>query len=187
MALSSFSRLFQACLGSPCKVINIATEKIRKQIVCKLAYKKNCMGRALGEHIPQLSLQKYDRLLPTKTLPDVAAFETILLPFICHFWRICKNDRVIHPSPLLTDIPGCSYDSWVVDGLHAWALGPLSAYVSTALHFCMRSKVFAPQLPYTDLADCDRLSLVAIKALLQVFYRKRKSDEDWKRTGVYGT
>ena len=51
---------------------------------------------------------------------------------------------------MITDVPGNSYDLWVVDGLHTWALGGLGAYVAVVLRFCLKSKVFRPALAGVD-------------------------------------
>ena len=122
--------------------------------------------------------------MPTRFLLNVADFEKREIPFVAHFWRMTKRDRVFHGCPLLTfGIPGLSYDCWAVDGLHSWALGGLGAAISFGLQFCMRSQVFRPTCVHLDNDDVGRLALNHIKALLMSHYRKQRQDPDWKKTG----
>jgi hypothetical protein len=162
----------------------VTSTHIQQRIFRQLVYRKDCRGRALSTHINELGLRKYDRILPSRSLPDVATFETQTLPFTVTFWRMGKGDRVIHDCPLLTEVPADLYDAWVVDGLHTWALGGLGAYVGLVIKFCLDSKVFAPMVPFIDPKDEDRLALLAIKALLQAYYRDKRKDPDFQRTGT---
>ena len=103
--------------------------------------------------MPELGLQKYDRLIPTPSLPDVSGFEAKIVPFLVKFWRMKKTDRVIHDNPIITTVPSRLYDLWVVDGLHSWALGSLGSYIAFVLRFCLKSKIFRPALPCVDPED----------------------------------
>lgn len=104
------------------------------------------------------------------------------MPFIATFWRMAKQDRVLHACPLITDVPGKLYDEWVVDGLHTWALGPLGGLIAFIFQFILKTKIFTPSSYYMDGNDLDRLALLHIKALMQVHYRKVKRDPNHKRT-----
>ena len=160
------------------------SEATKNSIYVKLVYRKDCRGRALSSSIPELNLNKWDRLFPTKSLPDISGFEKMIIPFSVKFWRMTKNDRVCHDCPLITDIPGSSYDLWVVDGLHSWALGGLGSIIAFVFTFCLKSKVFRPAIPFIDPDDQDRLALLSIKALLFAYYKEKKKDPDFKRTGT---
>ena len=138
----------------------------------------------MNKDVPSLNLRKYDRMVPTIVVSNVAMFETISVPFVVIFWRMCKQDRVFHECPLLTGILGVSYDSWYLDGLHTWALGPVSALVHLILVFCVRSRVFGPLSKTLDKDDIDRLAVLHIKSLLMDYYKRRSKDTDWKRTGT---
>jgi len=58
-------------------------------------------GRALEHDIPELGLQKDDRLEPSPLLPDVLQFEEMSLPGHATFWRRSGTQRVHRrlPSP----------------------------------------------------------------------------------------
>ena len=133
--------------------------------------------------MPQIGLKKWDRLLPTKALPDVAQFEHKSPPFEATFWRMDKHSRVVHDCPILEHpmITGFSYDDWVIDVLHGWVLGPVSGLVGKSFQFCVKSGIFTPTSVYLDSSDRDRLAMLHIKTLLSVHYEhKRKTDPNSK-------
>ena len=66
------------------------SDETRQAIFQKLVYRKDCRGRALSAPITELGLHKYDRLVPTASLPDVAGFERKIIPFLVKFWRMKK-------------------------------------------------------------------------------------------------
>ena len=74
-----------------------------RQIFQYLVYRKDCRGRAIIQSIPELGLKKWDRLLPSKTLPNVANFEVTEPPFQVTFWRMKKDmgapDLYTTPGP----------------------------------------------------------------------------------------
>lgn len=158
--------------------------EVQRMIYKVLVYRKDCRGRAIKDAIPELHILKYDRLLPTVELPDVSDFEHRAVPFVAVFWRMRKTDRVFHACPLVTiGVPGLTYDSWTVDGLHSWALGGLGATISFGLQFAMKSPVFRPLCVHLDAADIDRLALNNIKTLLMLHYKTKRKDPEWKKRG----
>ena len=182
-AVSALKVLLDVVRFTP-KEITVANESIQQLIYRKLVYRKDCRGRALLGDITELALLKYDRLLPTRNLPDVSAFERLPVPSVVVFWRMRKYDRVTHDCPLITDVPYDLYDAWVVDMLHGWALGGLGALIGLIFKFCLQSKVFNPTVPFMDPKDEERLALLAIKVLLQNYYKEKRQDPHFKRTGT---
>ena len=169
------------------KVIVVDSEDTQKTIYRLLVYRKDCRGRALSKPIPQLHLQKWDRLIPTRSLQDVSCFESMDTPFTAIFWRMKKTDRVVHDCPLLEIrvLAGFGYSDWVVDILHSWCLGPLGALVAKVLYTCVRSGIFSPASAYLSAEDRDRLAMLHIKSLCTKYYaNKRESDPRWKNSGT---
>ena len=175
---------FQLCST---KVILIETVDSQREIFRHLVERKDCRGRALMLPLPQFGLRKYDRLTPTKTLPDTAKFEFREVPFEACFWRMDKNGRVVHDCPIFEHpaITGLSYDDWVADLLHTWNLGPISGVVGKTILFVVKSGIFTPTSIYLDKEDRERLAMLHIKTLLTKYYREKKEiDPSWKRTGT---
>ena len=178
------SPLNGADLG-PRKAILVSNIDIQRMIYRVLQYRSDCQGRALTADIPSLCLKKHDRLLPFLGLLDVGSFEAKNVPFVVHFWRMTKRDRVKHNCPLLTlGIPGLVYDSWAIDGLHSWALGGLRVVIAHGLHFCMKSPVFKPACVHLETTDLEKLAMSHIKTLQMAYYRQKKQDPQWKKTGT---
>ena len=124
--------------------------------------------------------------MPSKNLPDVAQFETTVLPFVCVFFEFSKEARVVNISPLLS-IEGVTTASWGIDLLHSWHLGPEASYVGHVLYFLLRIGIYTRDSP-AFLADEDLMAtgLNQLKADVWRYYRKRQrgdSSGDWKRRG----
>jgi hypothetical protein len=66
---------------------------------------------------------------------------------------------------------GLTVESWVVDLLHTWALGPLAALIAFVLTFCLQAKLFHPCSPHINSEDAERLALVQIRALMMRHYK----------------
>lgn len=114
------------------------------------------------------ALQKWDRLLPSVELPDVSDFEKKLVPFRCSFWRMKKEDRLRHDNPILTldARAGVSIESYVIDLLHSWALGPLAVIVAFVLQFIIATGIFFPSASVQlDAESREQVALVHIKIL----------------------
>jgi hypothetical protein len=131
-----------------------------------------------------VGLCKYDRLLPSKSLPDVSDFENTDVPMIVTFWRMTKQDRLRHDSPMLELVDGITVESFAVDLLHCWALGPLSVLIAFCFHFYIQTGLFSPLSAYLGAEECERLALLHLKALLMKSYKDRyKNDPEWRRKG----
>ena len=132
------------------KVIQIKTPEHKMLIIQSLVYSENLGGRGLTEAIPAFSLPVGARLEPSPELLDIADFETLELPCIVIFW--VNERRLIHESPLVR-IPGVGHDSWRIDLLHAWQLGPLERYVGASFNLFLNSGVFFPNSSYLDKTE----------------------------------
>ena len=160
------------------EVLDVSTIEMRTKIYQKLQYKKKYRGRTLVKDLPEFGLKKFSRLMPTPTLPDVAAFEFTDVPFQCHWWVGHVDGRLLHDCPLLK-LAGVGLQTWSLDILHGWHLGPLQLLVSLALNYCLDSNLWAPQTDGLDAKDKRHLSLLAIKAELFQFYKEKRKDPDW--------
>ena len=139
-------------------------------------------GRVLRNDLPQYNLCRGDRLEPCDDLPDIADFERAATPFNCIFWRMKSTDRVVHDSPLL-HIPGVGVETYRIDLLHAWRLGPLGVLVAECLWFCVRCRVFVPRtLLYLGSDELNALSMLQIRSELTIYYYiRRRTDPTWER------
>mgnify|MGYP007004463486 CR=1 FL=1 len=163
----------------------MASNGVRQQIFQKLIYRRDCQGRSLCMDISNLGLCKYDRLLPTRVVPDVANFEKTIVPFLVTFWRMKSTDRLVHDCPLFMnkEITGIGIESFAIDLLHSWALGPLGVFIAFVFWFCLSSRIFHPMSIYLNAEECERIAVLHIKTLLMKYYREKRQDEDWKRRG----
>ena len=151
--------------------MHLVLEEDRRRITPYLTYSKKMVGRGLRQdvHLPMCVLLKGDRLEPSRELPDISKFEVVPLPLTATFWRMTKEDRVLHESPLL-HLEGYTMDLHAVDALHTWHLGPLSQYVCLVFWFILGSHVLAPQLPFLATEETLRLGLLKLKGKLWEYY-----------------
>ena len=169
------------------KVLRIEDADTQRLIARTLEYSKKRRGRALVADLRVLGLRKGARLEPTTSLPDVGKFETADLPLECTFWVAADNARLTHACPLFR-LPGVTLDTWAIDIMHTWHLGPVQQYVSLSLHFCIDSGLWAPRSLNILAADRNEVSLLAIKSELFVFYKEiRATSPDWRRKGTEAT
>ncbi|CAE7541050.1 unnamed protein product [Symbiodinium sp. CCMP2592] len=175
---------YEVTLREFTKVVPIPDAETMRTITRHLEYKKATLGRALVCDLPQLGLRKGWRLEPCPGLPDVGQFEFTPLPFDCTFWVGPEDGRLTHGCPLF-DIPGLTWESWAIDIMHSWHLGPLQQLVSLTLHFCIGSGLFAPKTIHLNASDRQQMSLLVIKSELFLFYQQlRELDPEWKRKGT---
>ena len=164
-------------------IVMVNTVADRSAIYRVLMYSKSAIGRGLVQDVPHLRLRKNDRLDPGLDVRDVSRFEFTRVPFSCTFWRITKEDRVLHASPLF-EIEGINPHTHSNDLLHCWHLGPEADYVGTVLTFVIKSKILAPDLPYLNVEDQQRIALLAVKSRLWRYYsKKRQEDPNFKKRG----
>ncbi|CAE8617843.1 unnamed protein product, partial [Polarella glacialis] len=164
-------------------VVEVATPGDRQLILRSLRYVKARRGRCLFKKINHLGLKSGDRLEPSTWLQDIAKFETMTVPFKVLFWRCSKRDRVTHPSPVL-EIEGVTVDTWGIDLLHSWVLGPLGNYIAKSILLLISSKPYCRKSLYLDAEACQRVSLLALKGdLMNHYAARRASDSNWKAKG----
>ena len=155
----------------------------RVAIARELRYRKRFIGRGLIRAVASVpALRVGDRLEPSEALPDVSQFEVQAPPFNAVFWRMDSDDRVLHDSPLFT-VPGLSVQTHGCDTLHCWALGPVCAFVSTALWYLLGTSVFAINIDGLAAEDCMRISLTRVKQRLFDHYKIKRGDERWRKKG----
>jgi hypothetical protein len=166
-----------------CRIdVCVLTPEMHSDLKRALRYRKKFIGRGLKEHLDAYSLRRGDRLEPTKGLPDVAQFESMVPPFWVVFWRCTDEDRLIHESPLFT-IPGLSVQSQGPDVLHYWALGPVAAFVALVIWWLITTPLFAVKVEGLSTEDETRLALFKIRSKLWKYYKIKRSDEHFRRKG----
>ena len=166
-----------------CRIdVCVQTPEMHSDLKRALRYRRNFLGRGLKEHLDAYSLRRGDRLEPTKGLPDVAQFESMVPPFWVVFWRCTDEDRLIHESPLFT-IPGLSVQSQGPDVLHYWALGPVAAFVALVIWWLITTPLFAVKVEGLSTEDETRLALFKIRSKLWKYYKIKRSDEHFRRKG----
>ena len=140
------------------------------------------MGRVLKKEFAALGLKQGDRLEPSSELPDVDTFNVQPCPFKSVFHTAGPNSRVLHISPLLS-IPGVSLDTWCVDVLHTWHYGPLSTFIASALRTLLQTPIYQPNMDGLDNIETQKLALLALKAELWMYYKRKRHEEDWRKRG----
>ena len=164
----------------------MTSTSMRSKIYQNLLYKKKWRGRTLVKSLPQSGLLKNSRLMPTPSMPDVGNFEFQRIPFEASWWVGPEDGRLLHDCPLLL-LTGVGLETFSLDIMHSWHLGPLQLLVSKALNFCLDSGLWYPRTSTTEAADRRRLSLLAIKSELFLWYREQRKDPDWLGKGSEDT
>ena len=158
-----------------------------KTIYRLLVYGQKHRGRFLCADIPEFNLEAGDRLEPNVFLQDVAMFEQAPLPLQVAFWRMnLKSDRVLHHSPLL-QITGVGPESYFIDILHSWHLGPLGMLLATIVWFLLESPFLSSPFlrGFMTPGELHKLGLLHIRGALMEYYRCRyKTDAQWRKTGA---
>jgi hypothetical protein len=155
---------------------------LQKKIAAMLEFSSEHKGRAMRSNLDELGLSKGDRLTPSPTMPDVALFEEMVVPFAATFFKWNKNSRLTNITPLYK-IPGVTCDVICIDLLHSWHLGGCAEFVGEALMFVLQSG-FYTQGSTLPAADAQQVALLKLKADLWAYYHRRsQSDPDFKLTG----
>ena len=164
-------------------VVRIATPADQQLIFQALRYSKKQLGRFLVRGVPRLGLEQNDRLEPSPSILDVANFEHQPPPFVATFWRITRESRIVHRSPLY-DIRGVNPDSHGIDALHTWTLGPVGDYVGFTLHVLIARDVYGTDIPHLTKEDSMQVNLLQLKADMWAYYGdKRRNDPHFKKKG----
>lgn len=124
----------------------ILDKKTHAEVVAALRYQKQKQGprgRGLLIDMPNLGLQKGDRLSTTPNMLDVADFDNAKdFPVTAVFWRRSSETRTTFRNPLWDANLGVTHDLLAVDILHALFLGPALAFVGFVLWWYIDSDVW---------------------------------------------
>jgi hypothetical protein len=109
-------------------VVHLNSEQVRARLLSCLAYDKRTTtnssnGRALTHAIPELNLDKGDRLEPSRSLRDVGLLATVPLPLHIIFWKLSAQTKTKHRNPLFLDDTGITMATLAIDILHTLHLG----------------------------------------------------------------
>ena len=163
------------------KVFTITSQHQVTLIAKNLQFSEKLGGRGLVRNVPELNLPAGARLEPSPELLDVGKFEDLAIPTRVIFWK--DSRRILHVSPLVR-VPGVSHDSWRIDLLHAWQLGPVEKYVGLSFQVFLSSELFHPNTPHLDKDEKQKLALLHLKSLLLAYYAKRRQeDPHWTKKG----
>ena len=167
------------------KVRTISTNAERSLLYSQLTNGEKYRGKSVKVDIPSLDLIAGDRLEPSAALPDVELLPQAALLIQIDVWRCdLKNARVLHESPLLR-LPGVGPESFCIDLLHTWHLGPLCQWLGQAAWWLLNSKFLAGEIPWMSADQNRQLSLLQLKASLHAYYKlRRANDEGWKTKAV---
>ena len=152
--------------------------------ICRnLEYSRKRRGRALVRDLPRFGLSKGWRVEPSRNVPDVSELENTALPVDVTFWTGPEDGRLTHMCPLFL-LEGLTLDTWSIDIMHAWHLGPMQQFISLAIHSCLNSGVFSPQNRNMPAEDIREVGLLNIKSELFQFYKLlRDTDPEWRKKG----
>jgi hypothetical protein len=127
-------------------------------------------GRSLMIDLPELGLEKGDRLEPSESIPFPTQFDlTDQWPVVATFWRCAVETWVKHRNPLMDPTLGITLDIICVDNLHTMALGIYKNFVTFALWACIKADVYHVGAMYSD-AEKDEISVLRMAAELKRFY-----------------
>ncbi|CAE7837060.1 unnamed protein product [Symbiodinium sp. CCMP2592] len=170
-------------IGMFTREILVDTAEMLRTIARNLEYSRLDRGRHLTADLPRYGLRKNWRLEPSRRLPDVSQLEYQELPLRVIFWIAPRDARLTHMCPLFS-LEGVTQDSWSIDIMHAWHLGPMQQFISLAMHSFIASGVFSPRSVNIEASELRELALLAIKAELFQFYKNlRSTDQRWREKG----
>ena len=143
---------------------------MRSIIFQQLRYGEKHRGRYLRADLANYGLLKGDRLEPNESLPDISAFESTIVPFTCVFWRMSAADRVLHESPVLS-VVGVTPQSYHVDLLHAWHLGPLQEYLGSCAWLFLETELYTNDIHHLDTEQLRKVRLLQLKSKIFRYYK----------------
>jgi hypothetical protein len=127
-------------------------------------------GRCLLVDLPELGLQKDDRLEPSLAIPFPSQFDLHdRWPVVAVIWRTSAEKWAKHRNPLLDSALGITLDVICVDNLHTMALGIYKNFVTFALWACIKHDVYEVGAMYSD-AEKDEIGSLRMAAELHQFY-----------------
>ena len=164
----------------------VVSMRLQMMVHSSLRFSTHYRGRVLCRDIPELRLKRLDRLDPSPDIPDTHKFLLCKVPFRARFWRMTKDDRLVHKSPLM-DIVGVTHETYATDLLHCWHRGPEEDWIAVSLWFIIvqgSSRVHNRYDYLLEQADVHRAVLAEIKVDLVSFYKwKHDTDEHWAQHG----
>ena len=102
-------------------------------------------------------------------MTDIHGFAFMTLPFTCLFWRIPRDEVVVHHRhPIVEPELGIGYDSFAGDNLHTGHLGTWPAWMTRALWCLFRVDAFDSRA--TRAEDALRHNALALKTLVAEWY-----------------
>ena len=140
-------------------MITISSDEVRSQAFRVLRDSAKPRGCVLLQDLPTLHLCKGDRLEPGEELLNVAMFEITQTPFNAVFWRSTRVGRVLHESPLV-QIEGFGVQSWAIDLLHSWHLGPAGVFIGHVFWFVLNAMPWVGEVSFLDAEEHVRIGLL---------------------------
>ena len=120
--------------------------------------------------IEHLGLQKFDRLEPCDSVPDVGAFfdALVVFPTVVLFWRASLETITKHRNPL-TRVPGHGYATYAFDALHTLLLGVVQNWCMFVFWSCINGDVW--NVGRADDGKQKELSVLRLRAELWEWYQ----------------
>ena len=144
-----------------------------KAVMDNLQYNKAFGGRTLMIDMPEVGLERGDRVAATPTMLDVglgmdtlfddgAAFHTVL------FWRTRYQTKMMHRNPLLLESLGIGIYSLAIDVLHTVHLGVMQRFCCAFVWLCISRNAF--RVPARTLEDTVIATCLAVRESITRFY-----------------
>ena len=161
---------------SACEVlVTINTVAERNAIRVALAYDKRRdgpRGRALMWALPQFNLDANDRLEPSRSLQDVAEFDSHSVPFTAVFWRRRTETSTRHRNVLFcgNDVLMITHLLFGIDTLHGLSLGVYKNWTVQGFWKLLDANIYMWPRHYTAF-ERDTLTVQRMKGELWQFYK----------------
>lgn len=176
--MSPWRELTQADVEEACRRCEVWVSLSKEQhleVLGALDYdkrKSGGAGRCLLIDIPELQLEKGDRLEPHPGMPEVGMFEDVsTFPCRALFWRRANETRTRHRNPLFDAEIGLTLDSLQVDKLHTLHLGPAQTWACHAMWRLILNDAYGTRAKGEQL---HRKSVDQMKNELWEYYRAQR-------------
>jgi hypothetical protein len=165
--------LYLAACAACETVVYLTSEQCRGMLLASLAYDKrtsrnSSFGRALTNDIPELGLEKGDRLEPNSSLCDVGSLATVVLPIYIIFWRPSAQTKSKHRNPLFAPETGISISTLAIDILHTLHLGVFQFWAKLCFWFFIDANIY-----HCTGTQEEKFNLIVLRlgSDLQIFYK----------------
>lgn len=108
--------------------VEVRTEKQRKLLVSTLTYSHALKGRVLSRPLPDMQLERGDRLDPCAALRNIADLDQCPLPVTVAFWRKSRQTIATRRNPIFNPDTGILPEIVAVDALHTVNLGVMLTF-----------------------------------------------------------